>query len=461
MMKKQNKKLPISVVKNLFSNKNLYASYLFVEKELSLAQSDLNIIPKKSAKEISKKCNIKFFNLKILEQDIKKTKAPIASLVNFIVKLCSEDTKKYVHYGATTQNIIHSGLILLLRNSHIQAMFRMSQCLKTLSKLSKKFSNHAMVARTNGQHAMPITFGFKISEWSEIILRFEERFCEIEKRLFILIFGGAVGAMHSFKDKSEILYKNLSKRLNLNKTEVSSRAIMDNLAEYTILCGHLGSSLSNMGRELNFYMREEIQEISEYLSNDVIGSSTMPQKINPKYVYAFISLAKDMESYTLKGINMMDVQNEGDLAKHYYQIRTIKEIGPKLNILLEDFNNLLNILKINSKKMIENLEITKGLIHSENITMSIASSIGKQKAYKIIKSITDEVRSKNKNYQDLLLKNKTIREILSKKEIIKLMKFKNNVGSSKKIAKRVSKITNTRALKLESRIKKISQIIDL
>jgi adenylosuccinate lyase len=175
------KKIPIEKVKEIFSKKNILSSYLLVEKEMALAQSELKIIPKKSAIEISKKCNIKYFNLKFFEKDLKKTKAPIVSLVNFIVKLCSEESKKYVHYGATTQNITQAGLALLMRKSHIQAMYRLSDCLKTLSKLSFKFSNQPMIARTNGQHGMPMTFGFKISEWTEEILRFEERFEEIEK----------------------------------------------------------------------------------------------------------------------------------------------------------------------------------------------------------------------------------------------------------------------------------------
>lgn len=457
----KNKKIPINQVKEIFSNKNIISSYLFVEKEMALAQSDLKIIPKKSSIEISKKCNIKYFNLKLFEKDLKKTRAPIVSLVKFIIKLCSEETKKYVHYGATTQNIMQAGSALLMRKSHVQAMYRMSECLRTLSRLSYKFSNQPMIARTNGQHGMPITFGFKVSEWTEEILRFEERFEEIEKRLFILIFGGAVGAMHSFKNKGESLYKNLASRLNLKRVEVPSRTIIDNIAEYTILCGHLGSALSNIGRELNFYMRDEIQEISENLPKGTIGSSTMPQKINPKYVYTFVALAEDLASYTSRGNTMMSVQNEGDSAIHQFQKQTIEEIFPKLNILLEEFNNLLNIIKINSKKMNENLEITKGLINSENIVMSIAPILGKQKAYKVLHNVIDEVRFKNKNYEEALNLNKYITKILSKKQIIALTDSKKNIGNSKNVSIKMSKISKSKFLKLNLRLNKINQVFYL
>ena len=452
------KKIPINKVKEIFSKKNVLSSYLLVEKEMALAQSELKIIPKKLAIEISKKCNIKYLNLKLYEKDLKKTKAPIVSLVNSIVKLCSEESKKYVHYGATTQNITQAGLALLMRKSHIQAMYRLSDCLKTLSKLSFKFSNQPMIARTNGQHGMPMTFGFKISEWTEEILRFEERFEEIEKRLFILVFGGAVGAMHSFKNKGEPLYKNLANRLNLKRVEVPSRVIIDNIAEYTFLCSHLAAALSNIGRELNFYMRDEIQEISENLPKGTVGSSTMPQKINPKYVYTFVALAEDLASYTSRGNAMMSIQNEGDLAMNQFQKQTIQEIFPKLNILLEEFNNLLNVIRINRKKMNENLEITKGLINSENIVMSIAPILGKQKAYKILHEIVDEVRLKNKNYQEALNSNNDIKKILSRKKIIELTDSKKNIGNSKNVSLKMSKIAEHRSSKLCSRLSKINQV---
>ena len=460
-MKQKNKKLPINQVKNIFSNKNIYKSYLLVEKEFALAQGELNIIPKKASIEISKKCNIKYFNIKSIEKDTKKSNAPIASLVKFISKICSKDTQKYIHFGATTHNIMHGGLTLLLRNSHIQSMYRLSDCLKNLSLLSKKFSNVNMIARTNGQHAMPITFGFKISEWSEIILRFEQRYYEIEKRLFILIFGGAVGAMHSFKNKGKKLYYNLSKKLNLKTIDVPTRVIVDNIAEYLLLCSHLGSALENIGKELSFYMREEIDEIAENYNKNIIGSSSMPHKLNPKNVYTFISKAREMKSYSINGLGMMDIQNEGDLGSQYFQLNVIKEISSKLNILLEEFCNLLKNLKIKPNKMKQNLEISNNLGHSENITMFITPIIGKQKAYKLINTISKNVKIKNINFEDLILKDKNLKKIISKKEIKKLISSNSNIGNSLKVSNKVSKITLKRAIKLYSRIKEIDQVLIL
>lgn len=264
--------------------------------------------------------------------------------------------------------------------------------------------------------------------------------------------------MHSFKNKGESLYKNLADRLNLQRVEVPSRVIIDNIAEYTFLCSHLAAALSNIGRELNFYMRDEIQEISENLPEGTVGSSTMPQKINPKYVYTFVALAEDLASYTSRGNAMMSIQNEGDLAMNQFQKQTIQEIFPKLNILLEEFNNLLNVIRINRKKMNDNLEITKGLINSENIVMSIAPILGKQKAYKILHEIVDEVRLKNKNYQEALNSNKDIKKILSRKKIIELTDSKKNIGNSRKVSLKMSKIAEHRSSKLCSRLNKINQV---
>ena len=453
-MSKYNKKKSIKDINRFFEEKNFYKSYLFVEKEFSLTLGKLNIIPKKSALEISQKCNLNLFNFKQIQNEIKRTNAPIATLANFIAMKCTKENRKFVHYGATTHNIMHTGIVLILRNSHIQSMYRISDCLKILSDLSHKYSDTPMIARTNGQHSMPITFGFKVSEWTELILRLEERFTEIEKRLFILIFGGAVGAMHSFKGKGELIYKNLCKKFNLKKVLIPSRSVVDNISEYILLCSHFGSVVKNIGSELSFHMRDEIKEIYEKQNKKTIGSSTMPQKINPKYVYRLITLGKEMESCFLKGVNMMETQNEGDLGSQYYIIDIIKDIFPKFNLMLEELNNLFKKLVIKRDKMIDNINLTQDLIYSENVTMFLAPKIGKERAYKVVAKIIKQARSEKSSFKRLL----TLNSYLKNEDINKLLDVKKNIGNSEKMAKKLSKISKIRSIKLKNRIKKIPQV---
>ena len=460
-MKIFNKKKPIINVINIFNKKNFFQSYLLAEREFTLALGDLKVIPKNSAFEIAKKCNINLYNLNKIEKEIDQTKSPIATLANFISKKCKKKNQGFVHYGATTHNIMHTGMTLILRNSHIQSMFRISDCLKILSKLSYKHSNTVMIARTNGQHSMPITFGFKISEWAELILRLEERFSEIEKRLFILIFGGAVGAMHSFKGKKGPLYNNLCKRLNLNKVIVPSRSLVDNVSEYILLCSHSGSIFKKIATELSFHMREEIKEVFENQDKKIIGSSTMPQKINPKYVYRVIALAKEIESCIFKGVNMMETQNEGDFGTQFYQIKIIGEFFPKFNIMLDEFNNLLKKLVINNNKMLENISLTQNLIYSENVTMALAPVLGKKRAYEITSKIIKSVRKENSDFKTVICNNKKIKKILKSKEIDQLFDYKKNIGNSDKIAKKISKILETRSIKLKNRVQRIDGILNI
>ena len=453
-MSKYNKKKSIKDINRFFEEKNFYKSYLFVEKEFSLTLGKLNIIPKKSALEISQKCNLNLFNFKQIQNEIKRTNAPIATLANFIAMKCTKENRKFVHYGATTHNIMHTGIVLILRNSHIQSMYRISDCLKILSDLSHKYSDTPMIARTNGQHSMPITFGFKLSEWTESILRLEERFTEIEKRLFILIFGGAVGAMHSFKGKGELIYKNLCKKFNLKKVLIPSRSVVDNISEYILLCSHFGSVVKNIGSELSFHMRDEIKEIYEKQNKKTIGSSTMPQKINPKYVYRLITLGKEMESCFLKGVNMMETQNEGDLGSQYYIIDIIKDIFPKFNLMLEELNNLFKKLVIKRDKMIDNINLTQDLIYSENVTMFLAPTIGKKRAYEVVGKIIKQARSEKLSFKKLL----SLSSYLKNENINQLLDVKKNIGNSEKMAKKLSKISKIRSIKLKNRIKKIPQV---
>ena len=180
----------------------------------------------------------------------------------------------------------------------------------------------------------------------------------------------------------------------------------------------------------------------------------MPQKINPKYVYKLITLGKEMESCFPKGINILEIQNEGDLGSQNYIIDIIKDIFPKFNLMLEEFNNLFKKLVINKEKMIDNIKLTQDLIYSENVTMSLAPTIGKKRAYEVVNKIVKQVRSENLSFKRLL----SLNSYLKNKDINQLLDLKKNIGNSAKKAKKMSIISKIRSTKLKNRIKKIPQV---
>ena len=203
-------------IENLLSVESRWQSWLDVEASMARSQSELKMIPRDAGNKIAKNCNLKKLNLKNIYRDLKTTGHKLVPLIWELSRVCDQDSKKYVHWGGTTQNIVSNGDILILRKIHEIFLNDLSDLLKILSKLSLKTKNDLMSGRTHGQHALPITFGFKVACWIDEISRHIERIKESEPRVFKCIFGGAVGTSASFGKYGNKLQKKISNKLGLN-----------------------------------------------------------------------------------------------------------------------------------------------------------------------------------------------------------------------------------------------------
>ena len=239
-----------------------------------------------------------------MEAEMAHTKAPVLSLVHALAEACSGDAGGYVHWGGTTQNIILTGRVLQMRKMHQALQFQLAGCLDAMAKLADEGAYMVMAGRTNGQHALPITFGFKVAGWIEEFVRYEARFREAEARLFSLVFGGAIGAMQAFGPEGPALADKLGEKLGLNPVLAPTRAMVDHFVEYIMLLALFGTSCSKIARELYRLMSDEIGEVIEELGEGVRGSSTMPQKINPKLSIALIAQTSSLRAFVLPALDL-------------------------------------------------------------------------------------------------------------------------------------------------------------
>ena len=159
----------------IFETKNRWQSWLDVEAALALSQSKIGMIPRKVGKKIAKKCKLSKLNIKNIERDLKKKGHKLVPIIWELTRACDQESKKYVHWGATTQNIVSNGDLIILKKFHKTILNEISEILSDLSKLSITTKDYLMVARTHGQHALPTTFGFKVACWIDEISRHVER----------------------------------------------------------------------------------------------------------------------------------------------------------------------------------------------------------------------------------------------------------------------------------------------
>ena len=186
---------------SLFSQRSQWQTWLDIEAALAQTQAELGMIPPEAAAEIGRKANFEHVDEQVLAADIDRTKAPIAALARTLAAACGGDAGGYVHWGATTQNVMQTARTMLMRRAYEAFMGRLGDVLLKLAGLAEGGAEMLMAGRTNFRHALPITFGFKVAGWIDEFLRHRDRFAGAEPRVFASLWGGAVGAMHAFGEQ--------------------------------------------------------------------------------------------------------------------------------------------------------------------------------------------------------------------------------------------------------------------
>ncbi len=420
-------------INQLFSKDALRQSWLDVEAALAEVQGEMQIIPQEAALEISKKAHLKYLDSEELTREIKRTKAPIVSLTKQLAAACEKDHGSYVHWGATTQNIIQTGRILQIRKAHQLMRREFGEVLAALIHLAEKGNMMVMAGRTQRRQALPITFGFKVAGWMDEFLRHLERFDQFEPRFFCLQFGGAIGAMQSFGKDGPEISKRLGKKLNLTHLPVPVRSANDFLAEYVSTMALYGTTCSKVAQELYTLMADEFGEVAEGMGKDVIGSSTMPQKINSKVACNIITVAARIRSQMFLAFEGMHSSHEGDAATNKMMSEALDTVCKAAYELTLDMKSLIGELQLKPEAMRQNLDKTNGLIVAENIMMTLAPVLGRQKAHDLLHHAAEISVAGEKNLAEILKSDPAVSANISHEKLDEALDPANYLGDSIKI----------------------------
>ncbi len=417
----------------LLLKENLWQSYANVEAEMAKAQSQVGIIPKQAAIIIKKKSNFSKKNFAEVEKFQKKNKKTVLSIVKVLAKKSGE-SGGYVHWGGTTRNIIDTGNKLIFREIHRSILKELSISIRKLSIICKKNSDVPMMARTMAKNAVPISFGFKIAGWLESLIRLDKRFISAEKNYFTLFFGGAVGAMHGYKNKGKKFTNQLAKNLGFSNSLVPNRVSLETSIDFINSLSFLGVVVGKISNDIYMLMQQSIDELSEKQGKNQIGSSTMPHKVN---AYTIYQVLRDASLLRGKSSGLSDsalTLFEGDSKNDFVLEEILKDSLILSFNLLKNFNLLLSKLIINKKKMLENLIKEKEYIASENIMYKLGKKIGRQRSHALINKIIKNSINNKKSIMSELLNNKEINGYINKKQMKKFLNPLDYLGESKSIS---------------------------
>ena len=438
-------------VRALFTEAARFQSWLDVEAALAQAQAELGIIPENAAREIVKKAHLKYLDLEAVRAGLAKTGHPIVPLVWALDRACEGDAGGYVHWGATTQNITQTGLLLQVRRAHQIFLRQLGAILGTFADLAERTKDDLLPGRTHGQHAVPATFGFKVSVWIDELCRHVERLRAAESRVFVAMLGGGAGTLASLGEPGLLTQEKMAARLGMRPMSMPARTIGDHQAEYVMLLGMLAATGSKIGREIYTLMKQEFGEVEEPVPPGTVGSSTMPQKRNPKLSQDIIAAAAQIRALVPLALEAMQTEHEADRTTSIMMSRAIVGACELTGDMLQRLIALFEGLQVFPERMRENLDLSGGLIMAEALMLELGRQIGRQRAHDAVYDAAQASATESRAFRETLAKDPHVSAGLTLEQIDALLDPARYTGLCRQFAERGARAGREMAAALRAR----------
>ncbi|WP_293913783.1 adenylosuccinate lyase family protein [Deinococcus sp.] len=370
--------------KVIWDDRTTLQRWLDVEAALAQAQAELGLIPAAAALEIRRQARVELFDTGRLAEEVRFTQHPLMPVLSQFAALCAGDAGGYLHWGATTQNILDIAAVLQLRETHTATLAHLAAMCARLSALVGEHRSSLMAGRTHGQHALPMTFGFKAAAWLSELSRQSERLRTCEPRVFVASLGGAIGTLASMGEGGLRVQARLAELLNLGAALIPVRTAADGFAEYIGVQGLLMSTLEKIAQDIVLMQRSEIAELEEPFYPGKIGSSTMPQKRNPTRCQGVISLSRLVRSRVGVALEANVQGDEGDAAASATFETILGECAVLTQSGCETMQFVLGGLRVFPERMRANLAHSEGLLLAEAVMMTLAPLTGRLAAHEVV-----------------------------------------------------------------------------
>lgn len=425
-------------MKKVFSDENRVQKWLDTEAALARAQAKLGIIKKEYAENITKYAKAELLDIDEIGENYKSS-ITIVPLLKVFKKVFKDESGEFVHWGATSQDIMDNGLVLQIREAHAIITRLLNITYKECLKISEKYKNTVMAGRTHVIHALPITFGFKTAMWAQEIKRSLQRLEEIKPRVFVGQLSGAVGTLASQEGKGFEMQRLMMEDLGLNTPIISWHPSRDHIAEYVSLLAIIAGTIGRISREILSLQRTEICEVEEPFFMGKVGSSTMPHKRNPQVAENVIALTRMVRAQAPLAVELMGCENERDWGCELAEWDCVPKASIHLACALEKMNDILENLIVYPEHMKENLNKLKGAMLSEAVMLHLGEKLGRMSAHEIVYEVCMKAFTDGKMVIDELLEDKRVVDVFSRAELEEIMQPEKYVGLSAEFVDRVLK----------------------
>ena len=424
-------------MRRVFLDQTRVAIYLDIEAALARVEARLGIIPAAAADEISAQAKVEYIDMELLRRRTEVVGSPVIPVVEQLVARCTNDLGQYVHWGATTQDVTDTATVIQVREALTLIDSDLRAISDSFAKLARRYRDTPMAGRSMLQHAVPITFGLKAAEVLAAIERHRERLSQLQSRVLVGQFGGAVGTLASLGARGLDVQRELMKELQLGEPEIAWHTHRDAFAEIGGFLAMVTSTFAKFATDIKLMMQTEVGEASEPAEAGRGSSSTMPQKRNPVACNFIIACAALTRQNAAALFESMVQDHERASGPWLVEWVALPEIFLAASGALHHAGNLAAGLHIDEKRMRENLDATGGLISSEAVMMALAPHLGRDRAHELVSEISRGAIEQKQLFLDLLATDPEVSKHLDRASLEKLVDPANNLGLSGEMVERL------------------------
>jgi len=417
----------------IFSDSESIQSMLLFEAGLARAEAVAGIIPESASRAIAAQCRAENFDLAALEKSAAlsgNVAIPLVKMLTDLVAAQDTEAARYVHWGATSQDVTDTASILQLRRAFEVLEHDLRSLINTLATIAETHRATLLPARTWMRQALPTTFGVVAAGWLDAILRHRQRLAEIRPRVLTLQCGGAVGTLAALGEKGPEVAKLLADDLFLSLPTVPWHSHRDRIVEVATTLGLLTGALGKIARDISLHGQTEIAELSEPSAPGRGGSSTMPHTRNPVTCAVVLSACYRVPGLVSTLLSAMVQEHQRGLGSWHAEWETLPELVSLAGGALHHLAEMLPHLEVDSARMLKNLDDTKGLIFAEAITMALAPTLGKSAAHKIVEANAAKASAESRPLKEILLNDPALQAKLSPADLDRLFDARYYLGSA-------------------------------
>jgi adenylosuccinate lyase len=416
----------------IWSDENRFRTWLAVEVAATETLAAAGIVPKEAAKAIHARADFSVDRIFQIEAEVKHDVIAFTTAVAEIVG----PHARWFHYGLTSNDVVDTAQALLIQQASVLIASDLDRLAEVLERRAWEFKDTPMIGRTHGIHAEPITFGFKVANWYSETQRNIARFSAASEDLRVGKFSGAVG---TFAHLTPELEEKICARLGLKAAAVSSQVIQrDRHAHYLATLATIASTLDKIATEIRHLQRTEVREAEEYFSEKQKGSSAMPHKRNPVSSEQISGLARVVRANAQAGFENVALWHERDISHSSAERIIIPDSTTLTDYLLNKTANLIETMFVYPRRMLANLESTRGLVFSGQLLLDLVESgVSREDAYRLVQNHAMHAWREGLDFHDLVVNDPTIRGRVPRAKIERAFDLKRQLKNIDKIFARV------------------------